>query len=375
MEGIATYMLINQLPNQISAKQLEEVVRLLIDSILEVVSSQADAQSGELRKPLRQRYDLANRPEEIQSILTDVRACGLLVPDLSRSGSFKFGHKSFMEFLAGKVFAQWSLRKELSPIEENIVCSLVNSLELEILHVVQLHEALAFAVEWVAEKAKDHDEAAKLIFALTFRAYSLVKRLWLWTLRHCLPIMSHIKTVDIGNVSAREITVCFFFVFTLLSIWVLPSPNFFNLNLREFNTFYNPFVVGLICMVIFIRTSNICIREKSHVAFSHLGVMFLPFFFFQSIELLWVVMLMLITMLVSVILVLLRGYHKHEQVLAWMNFRIWHAICTAAHLERTAMTTVIGEKSLCLLEEVANKEPHPWTIAESLEWLDYRNRD
>jgi len=56
-----------------------------------------------------------------------------------------------------------------------------------------------------------------------------------------------------------------------------------------------------------------------------------------------------------------------------MKFRIWHAICAAAHLERSAMSGVIGEKSLRLLEEVANQESRPWTIAESLEKLKARS--
>jgi len=141
MEGIATYMLINGLPNQITARQLEVVGRLLIDAIPDAVSL-VDAQGGETRKPLRQRYDLVNRPEEAQTILTDIRACGLLVPDLSRSGSFKFGHKSFMEFLAGKVFAQWSLRKELDKDEDNMVISLVNKLGLKMRHVVAQPEVV-----------------------------------------------------------------------------------------------------------------------------------------------------------------------------------------------------------------------------------------
>lgn len=66
---------------------------------------------------------------------------------------------------------------------------------------------------------------------------------------------------------------------------------------------------------------------------------------------------------------LILGYRKQGDHLIWIRFRIWYGICVAAHLERSAMVGVIGEKTLCLLEEVYNKEPRPWTIAESLEIL------
>jgi hypothetical protein len=64
--------------------------------------------------------------EAVDYIKTDVRTYGLLIPDISRNNSFKFGHKSFMEFLAGKVFAQWCLRKELAKNETEIANALVN---------------------------------------------------------------------------------------------------------------------------------------------------------------------------------------------------------------------------------------------------------
>ncbi|MDD1606411.1 MAG: hypothetical protein LUP96_06930 [Methylococcaceae bacterium] len=369
MEGIACYMLINQFPNQITVRQLEEVVRLLIDSIPEAVSSQTDAQSGESRNPLRQRYDFANKPEDIQSILTDVRACGLLVSDLSRSGSFKFGHKSFMEFLAGKVFAQWSLRKELPEAEEKSVCSLVNTLAFKMRHAVSKQEVTAFAVEWIAEKAKDHNDASKLIFALIFKAHSIVKKLWVWILRLCLPIMSHIKMVDITNISARQITFCFLLVLMLVLIWILPL---FNLKPISYMT-------AIFCGTIFRRAFDVCIKGKSNVGFFEITVFSWLIFSSQKSEIpqiqiaLLLMSMLVITLLTATIFGLLRGYCRDEHMSTWMNFRIWYAICTAAPLERTAIKNIIGEKALCLLEEVADKEPHPWTIAESLERLEHRD--
>ena len=221
MEGIATYMLINELPNQITARQLEDVVRLLIDAMPEAVSLQSDAQGGETRKPLRERYDLKNKPEEFQSILTDVRACGLLVPDLSRSGSFKFGHKSFMEFLAGKVFAQWSLHKELDDAQDKAVSSLVNTLGLKMLHVVSEHEVMAFSMEWVVKNAKNQSQAAKLLFDLTFESHSMRAKLWAEMLRLGLLLMTYIHKIDLSRTNAQTIKryAILLYLFPVILLW------------------------------------------------------------------------------------------------------------------------------------------------------------
>ncbi|WP_152976293.1 NACHT domain-containing protein [Methyloglobulus morosus] len=347
MEGIATYMLINELPNQITARELEEVGRLLVKAIPEAVSS-VDAQGGETRKPLRQRYDLDNKPEELQTILTDVRTCGLLVPDLSRSGSFKFGHKSFMEFLSGKVYAQWCLRKELQDAEEKEVNSLGNTFNLNMRHVVWQTEVMAFAVEWIAERAKDQGQAASLLFALLFGQYNFTRkflgiiyklalnqlacsgyrtrlnpRIELYIIRAFLP--SEMKRQLGVNANHILITLMYYFFITLIFIII-------SLMLRM--EFTNNFVYQ-----------------------------FVPFTLISYI-------ILFLALYIKSFCILFYGYKKNNLMLSlWAKFRIWHAICIAAHLERRAMNRIVGVKSIILLDEVANQEPQPWTIAESLHKL------
>lgn len=65
------------------------------------------------------------------------------------------------------------------------------------------------------------------------------------------------------------------------------------------------------------------------------------------------------------------GYKRQKEFVFWTEFRVWQAICVAAHLERTALVNVIGEKALALLEKVAQLELRPWSIAESLEKLKH----
>jgi len=97
MSGIAAYMVSKKLSNQISALELNKLIEDLIDAIPDSVSTSVDAISGEDRRPLKNR--IKEPQEDIEHIRTDVRTCGLLVDDPAVSGTFKFGHKSFMEYL------------------------------------------------------------------------------------------------------------------------------------------------------------------------------------------------------------------------------------------------------------------------------------
>ena len=111
MKGIATYMASNELPNQISNAQLNELIEILIESIPDSVSVEAPAILGEISKPLRLR--LEGSEQGIEHVKTDVRACGLLVDDPASPGTFRFGHKSFMEYLFASVIAERVQNEEL----------------------------------------------------------------------------------------------------------------------------------------------------------------------------------------------------------------------------------------------------------------------
>ena len=98
-----------------------------------------------------------------------------------------------MEFLAGKVYAQWSLRKELDDAEMKAVSSLVNKLGLKMRHVSQQQEVMAFTVEWIAEKAKDRRYSTKLLFDILFGVDSFLAKSWSFLLRFCLLFMVYAK--------------------------------------------------------------------------------------------------------------------------------------------------------------------------------------
>lgn len=104
MTGIASYMAAESLPNQITVAQLGDVITDLINSIPDSVSTESSAISGETTQPLLTR--LRGREDGAEHVKTDVRACGLLIDDPATPGTFRFGHKSFMEYLFAAVVAE-----------------------------------------------------------------------------------------------------------------------------------------------------------------------------------------------------------------------------------------------------------------------------
>jgi hypothetical protein len=111
MRGIATFMAAHDLPNQISSSQLDNIIDGLIDSIPDAVSLETPLILGETRIPLKKRLlDSEYGIDHVKThIKTDVRACGLLVDDPAAPGTFRFGHKSFMEYLFAAVVAEFIL--------------------------------------------------------------------------------------------------------------------------------------------------------------------------------------------------------------------------------------------------------------------------
>jgi hypothetical protein len=96
MCGIAAYMVTKEFSNQIPKEHLNRLIINLTDSMPNSVSASSSVILDEDRRPLKSRLQ---EPNDIEHVITDVRTCGLLVDDLSAPGTFKFGHKSFMEYL------------------------------------------------------------------------------------------------------------------------------------------------------------------------------------------------------------------------------------------------------------------------------------
>ena len=155
MTGIAAYMTAKKLPNQIDKHQLDEAVQKLVEIIPESVSQNVSSVNNEVSYPLRseKRFEWKTRREEIiNKINTDVRSCGLLVSDLSKDGTFKFAHKSFMELLQAQVISYLFVEDKL---KSAIGRSLANTWKLKIEDLQNSDESISFLAEFLTEKLSD----------------------------------------------------------------------------------------------------------------------------------------------------------------------------------------------------------------------------
>ncbi|WP_332855978.1 NACHT domain-containing protein [Duganella sp. S19_KUP01_CR8] len=156
MTGIAVFMGTVGHSNQISSAQLDLAIEALATSMPDDVSLSAGAMANEIRLPLTKshpdRFDWENSSAEIfEHIKTDVRACGILVTDLSKDGTFKFAHKSFMEFLQAEVISNM-FSSETS--ERLIAVSLIKSWDGKSLITNNSPETMFFLVELLRDKVK-----------------------------------------------------------------------------------------------------------------------------------------------------------------------------------------------------------------------------
>ena len=175
MRGIATFMAARHLPNQISGAQLNEIVAGLVESIPDSVSSEAAALSGETRMPLRRRVN--DSKHGLESVRTDVRACGLLVDDPAAPGTFRFGHKSFMEYLFAAVIAE-----RISAPDGPKARSILSATGASIEDVLYLPTAVDFLAELLGGSGagrggEGHEAVARKLFDSIMRLGAVRSRL------------------------------------------------------------------------------------------------------------------------------------------------------------------------------------------------------
>ncbi|HBH47636.1 MAG TPA: hypothetical protein DDX98_03300 [Bacteroidales bacterium] len=95
----------NRYTNQINKNDLKTIISRLYSEIPENLSK--DHVEG---KPLVER--LKFNSDSLDSVFNDVRTAGILVRDLTKNDSFKFAHKSFLEFLFAWFFVESKLQNK-----------------------------------------------------------------------------------------------------------------------------------------------------------------------------------------------------------------------------------------------------------------------
>lgn len=104
MIGIALGMVQkNSYTNQINANDLEKLIQKLYLNIPEKVSF-----DHSLNIPLKKR--MKDNQQVLESIFNDIRTSTILVRDFTKNDSFKFSHKSFLEYLNAKYFIEFRFK-------------------------------------------------------------------------------------------------------------------------------------------------------------------------------------------------------------------------------------------------------------------------
>lgn len=153
--GLACFMVANELQNQISHPEFEQAITSLYSVIPEKIPS-VDVLTEEPVPPLRQR--LAERDDALDAVITDVRAYGLLVRDHSRFDALKFPHKSFFEYLFGAYVAN-----HFTDQNSEITASIRYATNVRPEAISDMPEALAFAGEIIARTLPSSDNRSELL--------------------------------------------------------------------------------------------------------------------------------------------------------------------------------------------------------------------
>ncbi|WP_031483279.1 NACHT domain-containing protein [Maridesulfovibrio frigidus] len=151
MSGIAVYMMRSNKQNQIRGDYFKQITERLYENI-PASASAAKLITENPQKNLRKR--LQDNPNAMDEVYTNVRSYGLLVRDLSTNDSFKFPHKSFLEYLYAEHIAN-HIKNHGRENYNAIQTSLAIDSEPKMLYMrLPSQETIEFAGEIVAKTIK-----------------------------------------------------------------------------------------------------------------------------------------------------------------------------------------------------------------------------
>lgn len=154
MQGIAVGMVQkNGYTNQISQNDLKDlIVKLYEEFPEELTKRQVISNSSSYKKPLQKRFDSRYNKE---SVLLDVRSCGVLVRDLATFDSFMFSHKSFLELLISNFFISHIIDyegKDEENVEEIIRNSIASTFQINKNTIRKSPDVIKFISQLAAKK-------------------------------------------------------------------------------------------------------------------------------------------------------------------------------------------------------------------------------
>jgi hypothetical protein len=169
MLGIAVGMLwITEFSNQISKNDLESLILKLYKNFPNEITASESAMQPK-RKSLKERMIDNNQAEE--TVLTDVRSCGILVNDLTRKDYFKFAHKSFLEYQTSFYFIESILQDKE---DYNIMMNAISkALDITVSEFKHSQETISFTSEILISKLElnksdDENKVCKRLFSILY---------------------------------------------------------------------------------------------------------------------------------------------------------------------------------------------------------------
>lgn len=169
MLGIAVGMLWqSDFSNQIHKIHLESIILKLYKNFPSDISAIQNATQVP-RKNLDERMKNNNHAEE--TILADVRSCGILVHELSKNNYFKFAHKSFFEYQISLYFVESILQNK--SYYNLIMNAITKALGLSINDYKHSKATISFTSEILIsrlnkEKLMDHKDLCKELFIILY---------------------------------------------------------------------------------------------------------------------------------------------------------------------------------------------------------------
>jgi hypothetical protein len=153
--GIAVFIIKNDsYSNQISNYSIIHVILDLFYNIpIEVSNDHVNSISLIKR--------LEDDPHKIETVFNDVRASGILVKDLIKNNSFKFAHKSFLEFLFAFYFSHYKYQN--NDYYTKVANSITNTLNIQDIYKIELtNEIIQFISELLLERNNEAYTECKL---------------------------------------------------------------------------------------------------------------------------------------------------------------------------------------------------------------------
>lgn len=278
MSGIAAFMATNSLPNQISKDKLHDIVLKLYENMPDSVSK-IDAMSGEVSQPLRNR--MKDDEHAMEHIKTDVRACGLLVADPTKSGSFKFAHKSFMEYLFAEVLSKRMIKEFLKEDHLEMNSAIIKSTEINLLKILEFTESVAFFAELSAYYLQNYtstkiDELPRKLYNLIVldNPKNILKKIMIKSnvsqILYLFSMRSHESLIRRSLsmfLLPQMLVMLIFSIFVVFYIYYGKSPaiesnNSFKLGI---NIYLVPFIISMFPAFLSIMRSSFSTRKRIYL--------------------------------------------------------------------------------------------------------------